>query len=163
MQKLNISSKMPRGKELTAEEKAKIEVYIDSGKSYGYIAGKLHRDKSAIGDFVRNRMGKPSKKRKGRPRKISKRDERQIARAAWNETKTLNQIKAECQLEVHKSTVSRAIKRILHIVREKMKAAPKLTVAHKAARVEFARANMARDWSLVGILGLYKHVFYIFR
>lgn len=95
------------------------------------------------------RMGKPKKKRKGRPRKVTKRDERHIARTVSNETKTLNEVKRECNLNVHKSTVSRAIKRIPHIVREKMKSAPKLTDLHKRARLDFARDNMARNWSLV--------------
>lgn len=143
---------MTRGKDFSDTEKAKIEAFREAGKGYGYIAKKLNKSKSAISSFVLKRMGKAQKKRTGRKRKISKRDERQIARSASNEIKTLNDVKKECQLDVHRSTISRAIKRIPHIVRQKMISAPKLKTIHKMARTAFARLCMALNWLYVSFL-----------
>lgn len=143
---------MPLGKELSAKEKIQIEAFREAGKSYGYISKKLKRSRSTVSDFVLLRLGKIPKKRKGRPRKICARDERHISRSLSNETKSLNDVKAECSLNVHKSTICRAVKRISHIVRQKMKTAPKLDAAHRRDRIDFARQNMALIWNLVSSL-----------
>lgn len=140
---------MPRGKGLTQEEKTKIESYHKAGKGYGWIANDLGRSKGAIQDFVTKRRGYGKKKRKGQPKKLSKRDERAIGRAASNSNKSVAKIKSELQLDVSRETVRKAIHRNPNIVRAKMMKTPKLKDEHKRRRLEFARRNMARDWSKV--------------
>lgn len=52
-------------------------------------------------------------------------------------------------LNVSCSTIYRVIKNCRYLKNQKMKAVPRLTMRHKAARREFARKTMNRDWSKV--------------
>lgn len=140
---------MPRKSQLTAEEKTKIVTLHEAGKGDGFIAEKLGRHRETIRNVITKRHEYGNKKRSGRPRKMTKRDERRIARAASNQVKSLAQIKAECNLDVSKSTLCRVLQRNPSIDHKKMAMAPKLKSSHKAARLEFARRNMVRKWKLV--------------
>ena len=102
---------------------------------------------SAKFSFNQHQNGK--KKRKGRKRKLSKRDERQIGKRASNSCSSLNKIKSDLGLNVSKMTVWRALKRNSNIVREKMMKAPRLLPRHIAARLDFGRNNMDREWKNV--------------
>ncbi len=58
----------------------------------------------------------------------------------------------ELNLNVHLATVWRCLSSIENIVRAKLMPAPRLKDHHKEARLEFARLNMNRDWTKVGLL-----------
>lgn len=140
---------MPRAKELTDYEKGQIDAYRTEGKGYGEIAKQLGRSRGAVQDYVTKRRGYGQKKRSGRPKKLSKRDERQIGRAASNSFKSTATIKRGLNFDVSRETVRKAIQRNPNIVRAKIIKVPKLKDVHKQRRLEFARQNMARDWSKV--------------
>ncbi|RCN33912.1 transposase, partial [Ancylostoma caninum] len=89
------------------------------------------------------------KKDTGRRRTLTAHDERQICRRASNSCLSLNQIRADLELPISKSTVWRALPRSEYIVREIMKKAPRLTPLHKAARLEFVRRNITTDWNTI--------------
>jgi transposase len=140
---------MPRGKQLTHDEKTQIDAYRDAGKGYQWIANKLNRSKSAIVGYVTGYRDHGKKKRKGQPKKLSKRDERAIGRAASNSTKSVAMIGRELGLDVSRETVRKAIHRNPNIVRAKMAKIPKLKPEHKTRRLEFARQNMNRNWNTI--------------
>lgn len=146
---------MPRGKELTVVEKAQIEALRTAGKSYTFIANQLHRSKGCIQDFVTKRRSYGLKRRSGRPKKLTEREERHISRIASNSTKSANEIKRECQLQVSKGTIIRALNRNPNLKREKMMSAPKLKMEHKIQRLEFAKKNMRTDWDMVRTLTIF--------
>jgi transposase len=139
-------SDMMKGKQLADYEKGQIDAYRANGDGYGTIAKAVGRSKGAVQNYVTKRRGYGKKKSSGRPKKLSKRDERAIGRAASNSNKSTTDIKRELNLDVCRETVRLAIKRNLNIVRAKMMKAPKMNAGHKAARLKFARQNMARDW-----------------
>lgn len=144
---------MPRASQLTDIEKGQIIAYRKSGKGYGYIAKQLGRTKAGIQSFVRKLSPTfqipPKIKRPGRKKKLTAADERLIGRLASNSTRSSSQIKQDCALEVHSSTIRRSISRNPNLCGSKLKAAPKITDRHKAKRLEFAFQNMDRDWMKV--------------
>ncbi|CAS00064.1 Protein CBG26279 [Caenorhabditis briggsae] len=98
-----------------------------------YLADPLHYEKKL-------------KESAGRPRKLTSRQERSILKSVSNSPKSLNDVKNELKLPVHKSTVGRIIKRSGVIVRQKMAKVPKMTDAHKAARLNFVKNNLTTKW-----------------
>ena len=92
-----------------------------------------------------------TKRRISRPKTLTQREQRQISRFASNSTKFIRKIKAECQLQVSKSTIIGAIHRHTNLKRDKMTSAPKLKTQHKIQRVEFVKNNTSTDWNMVCI------------
>lgn len=140
---------MARGKKLTEKEIGKIEALHKRNISIKKIAEELKRSRHVILNYLKNPNTYGKKHSSGRKRKLSKQDERRIARKASNSTKSLVQIKSELQLDVHKTTIWRSLKRNSFITYERMNKAPRLLQRHKDSRLEFARQNMDRDWKLV--------------
>ena len=136
-------------KRLTDYEKGRIDELRAAGKGYSEIARQLKRSEGAVRHYVTGYRNYGQTVSSGRPRKLSRRDERAIGRAASNSFKSAANIKRELDLDVSKNTVLRAIRRTPFIKRAKLLKVPKLTLKHKTRRVEFARANMSRDWSRV--------------
>lgn len=140
---------MPRGLSLNEAEKGQIIVLHDSGKSLNFIAKYLRRSRELIQRFIKNPDEYGKKNRPGRPKKLSQRDVRRIINAASNSTKSCNDIRKECGLNVSKSTILRTVKTSKIIVRAKMAKAPRLTDRHKSLRLHFARKNMKTEWKQV--------------
>lgn len=140
---------MPRGKSLTAYEKGQIMALHLEGKTKKEIARRLSRSDRVVRNFLRNPEQYCVKKHTGRKRKLKPRDERRIIRAASNTSKGCLELKQELNLDVSHMTVWRTLYRNPYITRSKMKLAPCLQDRHKAARLEFARVNMNRNWTKV--------------
>lgn len=140
---------MPRGKTLTEKEKGAIEAYWKSGESMRAIARKINRSHHVVQNFLANPAEYGTKKHPGRPSKLSPRDKRKIIATASNTTKSLTQIRNDCNLNVSRETIRRVLKNSPNIVRSKMLTAPLLTPFHKEKRLEFARLNMNRQWNMV--------------
>lgn len=144
--------KMPRGIQLSDQEKAQILALHGFGVSNKKIAARLGRHTTTVSTFLRSPGTYGLKKRSGRPRKVSLRIERLIHRHASNSSVTCNQIKATLGLSVHRTTILRAIKRAPHLVGRFMKKAPALEKAHMDVRLQFAQNHMAQDWNKVVLL-----------
>lgn len=80
---------------------------------------------------------------------MSSRETRGLVNAASNSFKSIKRLKSELKLNVSRSTISRCLKSAGHLKYSKTMSAPKLLPRHKIARLEFVRANMSRDWSMV--------------
>lgn len=143
---------MPRSQQLSIAEKAKIDAYRSTGMGYGIIAKNIGRSKCCVEQYIKKSRGYGTKKRSGRPSKVSARDQRRIVNAASNSAKSAREIAAESGISVSKNTICRILKRSQHIVRAKKMPAPRMTASHKEKRLDFAKNEMARDWSKVSFV-----------
>ena len=91
------------------------------------------------------------KKSPGRPKLLSNRTKRRILGEISNSTTSVRKLKNELSLNVSKDTIHRVIKSLQHLVRQKPKACPVLTDAHKKARLQFATQHITwtHQWSTV--------------
>jgi IS30 family transposase len=149
---------MPRGKHLSEIEKGQILAYHSSNCSIREIGRRINRSHNVILNFLAEPDSYGKFKTGGPKKKLSDRDERRVVQAASNSLKSLKQIKSECQVDVSRSTLHRVLKRNTNIVRQKLLSAPRLLERHKAARLEFARANMHRDWHKVDFYSIIRNV-----
>ena len=140
---------MPRGPQLSEVEQAQIQALHTAGVSNREIAKQLRRCPKTIYNFLRDPGSYAQKKRSGRPKKLSAQEERLIGRLVSNSSISTNEVRASLSTPVSKMTVWRAIRRNNNIVHSRLRPAPRLTESHKIARLEFARKNMATDWSKV--------------
>lgn len=140
---------MGRNSKLSDFEKSQIEALHGSGKSRRAIARQLKRSADLISRYVKAPTEYGTAEHTGRPSKLSARDRREIIRKASNSPKSAAEIAKECGLKVSKWTIARAIKKVPYKKCMKMKSAPNLRPHDKAARREFAKNNMDRNWKLV--------------
>lgn len=140
---------MPRGNHLTEREKGSIQALHQQGKSLREIAADINRSVCSVQNVLKNPCSTGPRRRPGRNRKLSQRSERQIVNSISNTRKSCNDIVKELNLTVSKTTVWRTLKRNQHIVRAKMRPAPRLQDRHITARLDFARHNMNRNWDTV--------------
>lgn len=147
---------MPRGTHLNDEEKGKIRAYKDEGRSNRWIANKIGRSHKVVNNFVGNMDGYGKKKRRGRKPKLSKHTKRRILADISNSTKGTRRVRDELATNVHHTTVWRAIKSSPNIVRQRMQRCPKLSQAHKEARLNWAEQRIwwKTKWQKV-ILGIF--------
>ena len=95
---------MPRGRELTDEERAVINALHNEGKSSRSIALVLNRDHSGISKYLKKR-DEEKKPRPGAPRKLNEAQLRLLYRTASNRVISAPQLKAELQLNVSTKTI----------------------------------------------------------
>ena len=95
---------MPRGRELTNEERAVIDALHFEGKSSRSIALVLNRDHSGISKYLKKR-DEEKKPRPGAPRKLNEAQLRLLYRTASNRVISAPRLKAELQLNVSTKTI----------------------------------------------------------
>lgn len=140
---------MPRGKVLSDVEKGQILVYADQNKNLSEIAKTLKRSRCVIRSFLQNKEKYGTIERSGRKKKLSAREEAKIVRAASGTTKSCRELAQLTATKISKCTAWRTLQRCPYIVRQKMKSAPNILPEHKEARLVFAQANMATNWTNV--------------
>ena len=143
---LLVNEMAPRGKQLSAHEKGKIEALQACGKSIRAISRECKRSECVIRNFLSNPAAYGTAKHPGRPKTLSSRNARQVVRKASNSMKSCETIRRELSLEVSRTTIWRTIKADGNIVRSQKANAPRLEERHKVARMNFARTNMTRSW-----------------
>ena len=141
---------MGRGKNLS-DEKGKIMAYKSEGRGNRWISRKIGRSHKVINRFVQNPAIYGTNKSPGRPKLLSDRTKRRILGEISNSTTSVRKLKNELALNVSKDTIHRVIKSSQHLVRQKPKACPVLTDAHKKARLQFATQHITwtHQWSTV--------------
>ncbi|KAL1490304.1 hypothetical protein ABEB36_013020 [Hypothenemus hampei] len=137
---------MPRGTYLTELEKGKILAFSEEQLGLREIARRIGRSHKVVYNFLRNPHEYGTHKKGGPKKKISPRSERRLINLASNNSKSCRVLAQECNLDVSRWTIRRALQKSPHIKRRKMKIAPHLTEQHKARHLEFARENMNRNW-----------------
>src|SRR5438552_4265422 len=137
---------MPRGSHLTDFEKGQICALESTGKSHRQIAKELKRSHAVIDNYLRDKEGYGSKKRKGRPGKLSAKAKRSLVRHLSNTGDTARKAASALGLWVHKKTVLRAIHKAETLKYSKPLSKPPLRQIHKTARLNFAQRWM--DWGL---------------
>lgn len=140
---------MPRGPMLTDSERAVAKALNANGVSCRSIAAQMGRSPNVISNFLQDPDGYGTAKHPGRPSKLSNADRRIICRLASNSTLSASQIRSSTNVPVCTRTVLRTINSCGHLQYATMNSAPRMTAAHKERRLEFARRNMATDWSKV--------------
>ena len=101
---------MPRGKQLTPEEKAVITAYKEIGWSNRAISKKIKRSPSVIDNFINLCQFYGKQKRSGRKSSITKRQKGQIIQLAKERNLTSTRIKAGLGVSVS----NRIIRQILN-------------------------------------------------
>lgn len=140
---------MGRARRLSLQEQAQIDVMRQLNLSVNKMATTLSRSRCVIANYLVDPIRYGTKTSGGRPRKLTSRNEREIGRKSSNSTSSAADIKSDLNLHVSKKTILRSIHRNPHLKRQNMMKAPTLTAAHHQARIDFARNNMARDWTMV--------------
>ncbi|KIH65665.1 hypothetical protein ANCDUO_04011 [Ancylostoma duodenale] len=140
---------MPRGSRLSLEEQAQVDVLRRNGDTCRGIATKIGRSANCIHNYLKDPNGYRKKKSPGRPTVLSEATSRHLRRILSNSTASLGEVKADLGLSASRTTIWRAIKKSKQIIRQVMKPAPRLTQAHKSARLRFVQKNFTRDWDKV--------------
>jgi IS30 family transposase len=107
---LTFASLMPRGKELSYEERKSIHELFNAGVGISSIANQLKRSKSAISNALKRNIGDNVSRRKGRVAKISPQTKRQLLNLASEEKKSASKLVAELNLPIKKRRVQQILR-----------------------------------------------------
>lgn len=129
---------MPRGKQLSEEEKGKIQAYHEEGLSNREISRRLNRSSCVIDNFLKLGSKYSQTKRPGRMPLVSDREKREIKRLAVKENYSANEIRAEMSLGIGTRRVQQIMKLDLNLTYGKRYGKPGLKPKHKTARLRFA-------------------------
>ena len=129
-------------------KKVKFRLYFVK-ESQLNLSREMKKTENVIRNFLRDPSGYGTAKVSGRPSKLSKRDKRRIIRKASNSTLSCADIGNNLNLDVSRCTIWRTLKQSSHLIWSKLISGPYLKEHHKAARLEFARKSMARNWKMV--------------
>lgn len=142
---------MGRCSRLSEYERGEIDGRVAAGEDSKAIAIALGRDKWTVQKYLEKRETYGQKNPGGRPTKLSGRDIRHITKEASNNATSVMDIKRSLKLDVSKTTVWRALRSSTVLQYRKLQMKPRLTDAHKTARVEVASfwLESGFDWTKV--------------
>ncbi|DAZ95921.1 TPA: hypothetical protein N0F65_012398 [Lagenidium giganteum] len=136
---------MPRGSEITAEERAAIQAFLSVGKSCRWIAKEIGRSKSAIADVRKCLDGENKTRRRGARPKLSRREGRRAVRLAISQQLSAAKIKQELGVQCHSQTILNVINGTNYARYKKRKQAPDLSARHRRARLKFVKDRIANN------------------
>ncbi|KAF4687115.1 hypothetical protein FOZ60_004264 [Perkinsus olseni] len=140
---------MGRGKLLTTSERASIVKQLSQGVSVGEIAKKLGRDTRTVKEYV-SQPEKEYKRPKGAYKtSVTSKEKTRLKRAlAQNPLASSKRIFDEAGVTPKgKTTRNKVLEEIGKVVKPRPR--PSLTQKHKKDRLDWARANLKRDFSTV--------------
>lgn len=145
---------MPHGKRLSLFEQGQIIALHRQNCSFRYIALKVGRSDKVVRNFLADPNAYGTTKSSGRPKVLDARSTRRIIKAASNSLDSSATIVNDLSLACSPLTVRRVLHSSGNIVRSKMKKCPKITSAHKDARLKFANDHLSvpLDWKKVNFL-----------
>jgi transposase len=100
---------MGSGKPLTEHKKGQIDALSSEGHSKRYIAKSVGCSRTAVTNYVKDRINYGKRHLHGRPRKLNARDERRLCRAAAPGNLSSAKLVKQLNLPVSRRTVSRAL------------------------------------------------------
>jgi len=136
---------MPLGTRLSEYEAGQVDAFLQQKKSYSFIAAQLNRSRTAIRTCVNKKENYFDKHPNGVSPVLSERSKRSIFRYVPATGRSVNEVRAALRIQASKTTVYRAIASCNTLKYLRAKTKPKLTPAHKVARLEFGRLHMT--WS----------------
>lgn len=136
---------MPRGTQLSHDEKCVIGALQKNGVSNRKIAKQINRSHYVVNSYLKLGERYGSIKRTGRKPIVSSRDKRTIFRLATENHMFASQIRAELQLDVTTRRVRQILQSNKNLKWRKRLSKPKLTVKHIEARLAFAKRHMTWD------------------
>ena len=138
---------MGKNVKLSEIEKGKILAFKAQNLSKREISRKINRSVCVITNFL-NSPDSYGKKYQGRKKIFDDRLRRRLRNSASNKKITVKNLQRSLQTTASNSTIKRELKE-LNIKFKKMKVQPRFKKEHLLKRLEFARDNMATDWSRV--------------
>ncbi|KAF0708485.1 hypothetical protein AaE_013194 [Aphanomyces astaci] len=129
---------MPRGKNITEEEKGQIKAFLALKKSLRWIANAIGRSDKLVRTYVGQLRQPMTANRAGRRIKLTKREIRRVFRLATRKGMSSRQISAVLNGKVKHTTVLRVLQMSKFAKYIKRRSGPRLTPQHKKDRVEFA-------------------------
>lgn len=138
---------MGRAKHLTSEESAVIRALHAEGLSQNTISTRVGRSRGAIQRVLRTCENENRVEKRGRKRLISERVCRAIVRKGRSGQYTANMLRTQFRLPVGVRRVQQILASAEFCDFEKRKKAPRLTPAHKAARLNWAENYLGKPRS----------------
>jgi transposase len=142
---------MSIGKRLTEKERGKIDALKAEGYSNREVANKIKRSPKVVNNYLKLGEKYGLKRHRGRKSSVTPLIKKRIIHLACQELMSSGQIKAELRLDQTARTVRNILSRSPTVIYKKFKSKPKLTDAHKKARLEFAKKSIKDqvDWSKI--------------
>jgi transposase len=137
---------MGRKPRLTEYERGQIDAKRAAGLSVTQISKDIGRSFHAVKNYVDGKHEYGTKTSGGRPKSLSERDKRHIISTMSNQAVSVMAVKASLDLPVSERTIRRCIEESGKLQHRKMKKRPKLTEAHKLARVSWARIQIEKNF-----------------
>lgn len=134
--------RMPRGVQLSEQERAIILAYNDVSLTGRDIARRLKRSKTVINTFLANPTSYCAVKRSGRRQTLSKRDKRRLFRSASNTLLSASQLKGTLKLQVSVRRVQQLLNSVPYLTYRKLMRIPFLTEAHIQHRLKWAENHV---------------------
>jgi transposase len=133
---------MPSGVLLTPEQRGSIMAFRKAKWSIRRIASEMFVAKNTVWAFLRSPNTYGKAKRRGQNAKLDGRTKRLILRVASEGKSSSSRIKFDLDLPVSSRTIRRIMSSCPHLKYKKRKATPRLTPAHKVARLEWAKSHV---------------------
>ena len=142
---------MPFRCRLTEKEKGKIDLLSSDKLSTREIGKKIKRSHTVVANYLKLKDNYGLKGNRGRVSKLTRLTKKKIIHLASKESMSASKIKHELQLPESTRTIQRVLKQCPTLIYKKFKSRPKLTAAHKLARLAFAENSIKSrvDWSKI--------------
>ena len=133
---------MSKGYRLTEKEKGKIDILSSDKLSTREIGKKIKRSHTVVANYLKLKDNYGLKGNRGRVSKLTRLTKKKIIHLASKESMSASKIKHELQLPESTRTIQRVLKQCPTLIYKKFKSRPKLTAAHKLARLAFAENSI---------------------
>ncbi|KAH9118431.1 hypothetical protein LEN26_012103, partial [Aphanomyces euteiches] len=142
---------MPKGVLLPLDQRGSILAFRKAKWSIRRIAKELFVSKGAVFRFLAAPEAYGTTKRPGGSPLLDDRDQRHVRREASQGKSSSSRMKHDLKLAVSSRTIRRVIAKTPYLKYKKRKKQPRLTDAHKAARLEWAisQVDLGLGWNQI--------------
>jgi len=143
---------MPRGTQLSAHERGKIDAFHQDGVSQAGIARRIGRSRAVVQNYLKDPARYGTISRKPRRSKLTLIGKRHLLREASKGTMSANNLRKALSLPVSTRWVQHLLHNSENLVYKKMKSSPMLLERHKKGRVEWCAQHVTKsivEWGKV--------------